>query len=465
MNSSAVWQVAWALATVLVVYVLASSTRRTVAIGALLVMIPFQTVVTRYATSSVLMAYALAVILLLHGDLKVRMLPALGFIVLGYLVSMSQADRGLMFYHIIYMFQLFSCLVAFLLAYNFSRLVESERTIVDVLLVINLLALGYGVLQMTAGPGEAFVPFGIDALEFNRNRHAGDARLVGPFDNPGSTAGYFTLMIMVCTVELIFSQGRRRTLVQALAVLNLVGLVATGNRTGFLIMVAMFPVLLLLFKKELGARRVTQYLVGGILVLTIASAAAISYTGFGRMFDRLGDVTETENGVPMTRTLTWPIAIEKIKQHPWVGEGPFFVDARTAKELGWLRNEMSPYPHSLYLFLLRTVGIIGLIPFVWFFVQAWRILYAKSKRGHVNDYTSALLRLGLILIATFLIAQVTLEFNRPTTIDYAQFIFALVGLLIGVADRRSGSVPTDETVQTDLVPAARRGPGANPVAG
>jgi hypothetical protein len=79
-NSSVAWQLAWALATVLVVYVLASSARRTVAIGALLVMIPFQTVVTRYATSSVLMAYALAVILLLNGGLKVRMLPALGLI-------------------------------------------------------------------------------------------------------------------------------------------------------------------------------------------------------------------------------------------------------------------------------------------------------------------------------------------------------------------------------------------------
>ncbi|MBK6350401.1 MAG: O-antigen ligase family protein, partial [Proteobacteria bacterium] len=189
--------------------------------------------------------------------------------------------------------------------------------------------------------------------------------------------------------------------------------------------------LLLSFKKELGARRVTQYLVGGIAVLALASAAAISYTGFGRMFERLGDVTETENGVPTTRSLTWPIAIEKIKQHPWVGEGPFFVDAGTAEELGWLRSEMSPYPHSLYLFLLRTIGVIGLIPFVWFFIQAWRILYATLKREPVDDYSSALLRLGLILIVAFLVAQVTLEFNRVATIDYAQFIFALVGLLVG----------------------------------
>jgi O-antigen ligase len=369
-----------------------------------------------------------------------------------------------MSYHAIYVFQLFSCLVVFLLAYNFSLLVESERTVIDILLTINVLALGYCALQLSAGPGVGFVPFGIDALEFNKNRHAGDARLVGPFDNPGSTAGYFTLMLMVCAVELTFSQGRRRLLVQALILLNLVAIVATGNRAGFLVMVAMFPVLLLLFKKELGARRVTQYLVGGVAVLAIASAVVISYTGFGRMFERLGDVTETENGVPMTRTLTWPIAIEKIKEHPWVGEGPFFVDPETANQLGWLRSEMSPYPHSLYLFLLRTIGVVGLIPFVWFFIQAWRLLYAKLKRGPVNDYSSALLRLGLILIIAFLIAQITLEFNRTTTIDYTQFIFALVGLLVGIADRPPRTMPIGAPVQSDIVPAARRMSRDGPVA-
>ena len=46
-----------------------------------------------------------------------------------------------------------------------------------------------------------------------------------------------------------------------------------------------------------------------------------------------------------------------------------------------------------------------------------------------------MLRLGLLLIVTFLAAQITLEFNRPATMDYAQFIFALMGLLVGLGDR------------------------------
>ena len=465
MNAAAAWQLALALAAVLVIYVLASTTRRTVALGALLIAIPFQIVETRYGSASVVMAYALAVILLLNGGLKVRMLPALGLIVLGYLVSMSQADRSLISFHAIFVFQFFSGLVVFLLAYNFARLVESERSVVDLLLVMNALALVYGALQLTVGPGESFMPFGIKEFEFNMNRVADDARLVGPFDNPGSTAGYFTLMIMVCAMELMFAQGRRRTAVQVLVVLNLIGLVATGNRAGFLILVAMFPVLLFSFKRELGAQRVTRYLVGGVAVLVLASALAVSYTGFGRMFERLENVTETQDGVPTTRALTWPVAIEKIKQHPWVGEGPFFVNPEAGQNLGMLPSEVDPYPHSLYLYLLRTIGILGLVPILWFFLQSWRLLYLSQRGAGHSSYASAILRVGMLLIPAFLIAQVTLEFNRPGTIDYTQFIFALVGLLVGVADRSSqaalAGLPATQKAVIDSRGTAAIGPSLN----
>lgn len=429
------WEIAWALATVLVVYVLAASSRRTVAIGVVLLMIPFQTVDTRYGTSSVLVAYALAAVLLLNGGLMFRMLPSLGLIALAYLVSLSQADRGLFFLHTIYIFQFFSCLVIFLLAYNYSLLVESERSIVDLLFLMNVLVIVYCLLQLSAGPGHSFVPFGIDALTFNKNRHEGDARLIGPFDNPGSTAGYFTLMILFCVVDLMAARGGRRRLVQGLAVLNLVGMVATGNRTGILVLTAMFPVLLFAFRKQLGVAKVSQYLISGLAVFAIASVVAISFTDFQILFQRMEEVTETQNGVPLTRAQTWPAAIERIHQQPWIGHGPFFVDPGTAELLGMLPSQTMPFPHSLYLYLLCTVGVFGLAAILWFFLQAWRILYATLRKSQMPEYQGSLVRLGLVLIPAFLIAQVTLEFNRPQTMDYAQFIFALVGLLIGLADR------------------------------
>ena len=169
--------------------------------------------------------------------------------------------------------------------------------------------------------------------------------------------------------------------------------------------------------------------------------------------------------MPTTRALTWPVAIEKIKQHPWVGEGPFFVNPEAGQNLGMLPGDVDPYPHSLYLFLLRTIGIVGLVPILWFFMQSWRLLYQSQRRAGIGSYTSAILRVGMLLIPAFLIAQVTLEFNRPTTIDYAQFIFALVGLLVGVADRSSQVAParllTPQKSAMDWRPTSVIGPSVD----
>lgn len=445
MTSSAIWQLAFGVMLLLVMFAVAIGAKRTTSIAALLILIPFQIIDTRYASSSVLIAYVIAVALMTRGDFKVRMLPALALIVLAYFVSLSLGDRSILSHHVIFMFQFFSCLVVFLLAYNFAILVENERAVVDVLLAINVLSIVYCALQLSVGPGERYIPFGISEFEFNLNRNPDDPRLIGPFDNPGSTAGYFALMSLVCAFEIMFSTGKRRLLVWVIAGFNFMGLVATGNRAGFLVLSAMYPLLMFAYRRELGARRLIQYSIGGVAVLAIGAAIAVTYTDFNQLFTRMDTVTETEGGVPATRAEGWPVAFEKIKQHPWSGEGPHFWTAEDAESTGQLQAEFEEggelstafdhYPHSLYLYLLRTVGVFGLLAVVGFFVRTWFVLYRATSREAVVIYRRALVRLGLFLIPAFLISQITLEFHRPNTMDYAQFVFALMGLLVGISDR------------------------------
>lgn len=445
MTSAAIWKLSFGIILLIAAFALAIGARRTVALGTVLVLIPFQTITTRFATSSIIIAYVLAAALLLSGTLKLRMLPALGLIVMAYFLSLSQADRSIFTHHVIFMFQFFSCLLVFLLAYNFAIWVKDERSVMNVLIVINVLTIAYCGLQLSVGPGERFIPFGVGEFAFNLNRHAGDPRLVGPFDNPGCTAGYFALMTLVCAFEIMFSRGRRRLLLWAVLGFNVMGLVATGNRAGFIVLLAMAPLILLAYRKELGMMRVARYFIGGVAVITVVAALAVNFTDFNRLFTRMENVTEIEGGVPTTRAGGWPVAIEKIKRDPWFGEGPYFwtaEDAETRDQLqtqfeegGAISTAFDPYPHSLYLYLLRTVGIFGLVAVVGFFVAAWWILFRSLRRETSAGYQSAVVRLGLFLIPAFLISQVTLEFIRPSTLDYGQFIFALVGLVIGMSDR------------------------------
>lgn len=430
--------------SVVVMVLLTASAKRTVALGAMLLLIPFQLVETRFGSSSVLIAYGMAGAMLLLGGMKVRMLPAIGFVLLAYLLSLTQAERFLML-HVVEIFQFFSCFLVFLLAYNYAQLVKSERTVIDLLLWVNLLVIAYCILQISAGAGEAFKPFGIDALAFNKNRDPTDPRLIGPFDNPGTTAGYLALMTMLCLTELLFAQSNRRRLIQVLILANVACIVATGNRASFLVLLASYPALLIGLRAELGTRRFVQFMSGGIIVVFVATAGMAALTGFGNILRRLETVTQTEDGMPMTRADTWPLAIEKIKRNPWLGEGPHFFRAEDAEtmgimpsrfeELGDVVRTFDPYPHSLYLFLLRTVGIVGLIAVLWFFVQVALELRKSLRRTDLNARGMAFAKSGIVVIGAFLVTQVTLEFNRTATIDFAQFILALMGLLLGMADR------------------------------
>jgi len=445
---------------------IAAGARRTISIALLLVLVPFQSIDTRYASSSVLITYALAVVLLVTGGLRKRMLLSLSLIVLAYAISLALADKSMLMRNVLFMFQFFSCLVAFVLAYNYADLVEDERHVVSVLLAANVLAILYCILQLTVGPGERFIPFGIDEFKFNLNRHPGDPRLVGPFDNPGTTAGYFMLMSLVCAVEFMFSRGRRRLFVSLIAGFNLLGLVATANRAGFVALLALAPLLLFAYRAELGAKKVFQYSVTGVVALVIAATMAVAFTDFNIMFQRMERVTEMEGGVPATRQEGWPVAFAKIKENPWFGEGPYFWTREDAEDIdqapyeydeeGGLVSAYDHFPHSLYLYLLRTVGIVGLLAVIGFFLRAWTILYG-ALRYESTGYRAAIVRLGLFLIPAFLISQITLEFHRPNTMDYAQFVFALVGLLVGMSDRCRRAALAGDKSET---PAAVHGPAA-----
>lgn len=190
--------------------------------------------------------------------------------------------------------------------------------------------------------------------------------------------------------------------------------------------------------------KVFKYSVAGAAALVLSATMAVAFTDFNIMFQRMERVTEMEGGIPATRQEGWPVAFAKIKEKPWFGEGPYFWTREDAEDIdqspyefdeeGGLVSAYDHFPHSLYLYLLRTVGIVGLLTVVGFFLRAWTILYG-ALRYESTGYRAAIVRMGLFLIPAFLISQITLEFHRPNTMDYAQFVFALVGLLVGMSDR------------------------------
>jgi len=446
-----------ALVATVLIFIAAYAAPLRGSVGILLVLIPFQLIETSFASVNVVMTYVLAGALMLRG--RLRFAPMLGpvlLVVFAYLIVLAQLPRPMYVLHGIEVFRLISGFLVFILAYNLARETESPRSIVNLLMMMNVLSVLYCLIQFSVGPGESLQLFGSKELELNENRGEGDARLVGPFGTPGITAAYFMSLTLILTYEAVYSRGWRRVGVVALIALNVGMMVATANRGSFLVLLAGLLGFLYLFRAELGFARIAQILVGSMVVLVGATGIVATYTDFGQMFERLQEV-EVENGIPDTRQILWPQAWEDINERPIFGHGPRilgqhelrFTDAHEEQLVG-------SYPHNLYLHLLLTVGVFGTACMLFFlFYAAWRV-YQGGRRGSFNNpYERGWVVVGWLVLAAFLVDELKIEFLRDTTVDYAHFVFALFGLFLGAADGALLKARSTERISRVRPPVAR----------
>jgi O-antigen ligase len=414
----------------------AASVPRRIAIAILLLAVPFQAVETRYGSASVFATYALAAAFVIQDRaLHVPMMGSLVAIIVAYLVSISQVDPVVYVQNGVYLFSFVSGLVMFILAYNFARDVTKPSHVVDVLIAINVLVAIYCAIQLVADPGTRPRFLGIDVLRMQANRGEDDPRLVGPFGGaPGICAEYFALMIILLAYEAFVVKRKGRLYLYALAALNLVYLLGTANRGGFIVLMLAFPAFLYLFRKEIGTVRAMRIFMTALVCGAVVSTGVVAYTKFGNMFNRLTSTMELKGGVPKTRSGVWPETWAGIKESPWVGYGPGVGFDREVP-LTTPAVRATGFPHNLYLFLLVTVGVFGFVAVLGFLLRIGWHLWAARKRTYESEYVKGLVRLGPLLMAVFLVDQIKIEFLRFDFVDYQQFILSFFGILLGLSDR------------------------------
>ena len=420
------------LATVL--FVIAYRLPQVVSATALLVLIPIQIVDTRYASANVLLTFVIFIAMLMKGDrVRLPLLPQFLLLMFCYLVSMSFVHKALYLQHTVYIVALISAYLVLCIAYDLTLRFHGYHRIVNVFLVMNLVVVIYCGIQMYVGPGVTVRMFGLDEMAMLPARD--DNRLLGPFNATGVTSEFLVIMVFLILHRLLLSKNVRfRRGLIVLAFVNLGMLVATGNRGGFLSLLGGSVLFLWLFRRELGVLRVVRLATGGAILLAAAAALVVTFTDFGRLFDRL-EGTTLEEGIPDTRQRTWPLAWEKIKERPLLGHGPRMVMDGGAKGQLYPGWEHQPYPHNLYLFLLVTVGAVGTIAFLIFFmtplVRCWKI---SRRRSLVGDEVT-FIKLGVLVFIVILVDQIKVEFMRIGLVDYWHFAFALLGIFAAACDR------------------------------
>mgnify|MGYP001822851293 FL=1 len=396
----------------------------------LVLLLPFQPITSKFGTLNTGLALLVFTAFLLNG--RIRRFPLLvfaGLIMLAYLVSFTQVPRATYPDHFFYMLAMVANFGIFFIVYNYVSRSGNVRGFFNILLWMNVLFDLYCFAQLLMGidPGAAL---GMGDLSLQANR--ADSRLAGPFTAVGMTAEYLVIQIMLLLhMYMHESKKTKKVFVASVAMANLAFLVATGNRGGFIILVLGVVLYLFWFRRELGLGKLLASAAVGSVMLAVMSVVVVTLTDFNVLYERLLE-TEVKEGLPDSRYYIWPHAWERIQEAPVIGHGP---RVRLIEEE--LRNipghQFMPYPHSAYLFLLYTTGIVGLLAWFAFFFALY-IRFRRAKRNpHPDPFIARLPKLSILVLVLFLIDQMKVAMLRFNLSDYQQFIFVLLGGLLAAA--------------------------------
>lgn len=444
------------LATAFSLFALFRSPRITVTF--LLLIMPFQPMDTRFGTLNIFLVLLVGAAWLVRGKIKwVPLLPSVFLIMAANLASLSQQPTSEWTQHLPYLISLTSCFLFFYIVYNYVRESASIHKIVMVLAILNVLVIIYCTIQMLYGT-EKTALFGIKELTMLHARGGSEPRLLGPFAAAGITAEYLVLSMMVIAYELLHTPiAKTRLFLYLLMAANVGLLVATGNRGGFLSLLGGGLLFLYAFRRELGFARSVKLVASVGALAVIATVIILNFTRYNVLFDRLAE-TEMVDGVPDTREGNWGPAIAMISERPILGHGPrpIFVGDTDADKPGLIAIF---YPHDLYLFLLYTVGAVGFLSYMLFFGTVFLRLRRAGKSVINDTYLNQFPILGQILIVVFFVDQIKVEFLRIALTDYWQFVFALMAILLAVADmvinRAEEERKLEEQTEAEILPYTR----------
>jgi hypothetical protein len=396
-------------------------------IPALILVIPFQIISSRYGSLNIYLIYLIAFMLALRGYLKE--FPYMGFIAaiaFAYALSLSQSPLFLLREHLLYLIQIGAGFAVFFIMYNHYTRDPDSKAFIRMMLLLNFLVVLYTGAQLIVGMNPNSPLFN-DTIGLRPPRD--DGRLTGPFGTVGLTAEYLVIAIFICGFALMTLKPSRllRWGIIALILGNLAAMIATANRGAIIALILAGTYFLYLFRKELGPQGLSKTVIGIGLAFSLTSALVINFTDFNRLFERFAE-TEVEEGLPDTRSVTWPMAWAKIVENPITGYGPQLKFSETA-----YANPAAPelilWPHNLYLFLLYTVGTIGLMAYLAFFARLYAQFFSASAVKTGDLVLDGLPRLGMVILAVFLIDQMKIEFLRDRATEFQHLIFMLWGAI------------------------------------
>ncbi len=430
LSSGQYLQLILALTFGVLAFVGAYSFKERVVVAGLVIFIPFQPVMSSFGSINMVAVYLVAISFLLKR--RISFYPLLSWtmtLLFIYVISLVLAPGYTRMDNMFYLVSIGSNFLLFYIVLNYIYKSGDVKQLARYFIIGNVLVVGYCLIQLVVGV-DKFVPFGITEFMFERNR--ADGRLMGPFNATGITAEYLVIQIFILLYQIMHDKEKFwRRLSIGILLADLGFLVMTGNRTGIIVLVGGAILFAYLFRKELGVKKIIAGAVVSIAGFIIMSVIVVMFSQFNVLFERFAD-TEVRDGVVDSRSKIWPLAMERIMERPVLGHGPRIRLIDEDKRNFPRVHKFMPHPHSMYLYLWYTLGIVGLLVYLGYFIRQLLYYYSVRKNSIQDGYLKYMPRIAIVIWFVIMIDQAKVSAFRYVFTDYQHYMFAIFGMMLGM---------------------------------
>ena len=363
------------------------------------------------------------------GELKVRfeglLTPILPVILLGYLISTYSIQTDDEFIN--GMAVISDLLAGIGLYFMMGNFIRDEKTLRRTLYFLGMSSILIHIVAVyeVLFPGHAFLEGWIIAARRGFQEAKFGVRTGGPFRDFELLSEYCAVTTPIVAFLWLRAPKGGKLFWTVVLGLTVFSQFATVTRGGFLSLSLGLVYLFWMLRKEVGiVRSFGTLLIAGACMVGIGLLLPHLFR-MESLFERLGHTTLV-NGMPDSRVGTWTQSWERMKEHPFLGHGPYFTSGSGLVKYSW--------PHCGYLFLWVTVGLTGLLGYV----AAWlTCLFATGRHKGAflsGPFTPGLLTALHVSWLIFIVDQIKIDFARnPIYFTFTWMLMGLTGAAYGVA--------------------------------
>lgn len=346
-----------------------------------------------------------------------------------YTVLMAYASirvYGMEFGVVIKALRPFTYLLIYYLITNLVRDKKQLNYLINGMLLVGAMVAAAMLVQVLVGESVKIIPGRVEESE-TLGQSYGALRLLPP----GQTLLYVLFITMICVLSIKTSKVPVLLCHSALLGLLGVGVTLTYNRTYFVAITMAFGILFLIAPLASKFRLVKM----SVACLAVLSLLSVSGMVRGKLSEYVDSIAEryfsltsgkdlTESGSVSDRFVENEYALAKIREHPVLGSG---LNNQYRPEIYQEGEDLTYYVHNGYLWILKDLGVLGLLLFLWFYlgflIRNWR-----AWKSIEDDYFRAVL-LGFTLSGLGILPMV---FFNPIFLQW--FSIVVISVMIGVSD-------------------------------